>query len=609
MRQSEQLVFSANQIKPVSRCRSAPHVGALKPLAKFSVSKPGTAISAINEGGLSSKRSNRSSSKHSSSKSSKKPERDFEVNFSGHLAEGILFVAKGAIARGSINAAAWEPFHFTHHKDGSLSFKAVHSPQDPSSDTNAAPRTLEQPQELYLDADWEQPFLVAPWKPLQSQGQQLYPFSLSYALRQDSQNRQQMGLLPPEATMESSFHRKSLVLASTDKKSRDSWLLSFARKSQQPALRRSNSVLASRGSEASGGWRSAGLSAAAECRRFSALGETHNGLSLNRSTPALPKLGPARPDLWEGSSSLFIVKELYDGYAADPLTASVPFAYGKTKASKGSLPMPGFLTEISTGADKTKKQQKQNAFFSSYLEKQAKIETLLEQKRSEPVSATSTPVPSADEVQIAEAEVALQDDADAEEEVDRLSKPFEVIVRTPNTLVEGDVLTNVEWSGGVLFDPPNVKSFHLSICQTEPLTTNPIFIGIAPLDVDLTQVNLFDCQKEAGVFLCVGGQASATLMGALGAPAGPVVYAFGERRVQEKFPALTTGATIELDYQQVWHKNGDVEGCVAFTVSDEEGVLHRTKPKLCQKIDPFVDWRPCLLMCVPESHVRVNFLR
>ncbi|CAE8736865.1 unnamed protein product, partial [Polarella glacialis] len=59
-------------------------------------------------------------------------------------------------------------------------------------------------------------------------------------------------------------------------------------------------------------------------RRFAALGEFHCGLPLagrQQLQSALPRLPPGRPELWEASSSLRVVQDLYNGYAADPLQA------------------------------------------------------------------------------------------------------------------------------------------------------------------------------------------------------------------------------------------------------------------------------------------------
>ncbi|CAJ1428263.1 unnamed protein product [Effrenium voratum] len=74
------------------------------------------------------------------------------------LVEGTLYV--GREQRGPLE---WLPMRFAHNSDGSLSFwsSAI--------------------GEAFLDADWTQPFAVAPWKPVTSEGRLLHPFSLSYA--------------------------------------------------------------------------------------------------------------------------------------------------------------------------------------------------------------------------------------------------------------------------------------------------------------------------------------------------------------------------------------------------------------------------------------------
>lgn len=499
--------------------------------------------------------------------------------------ESNLFLARDGQEQ---QPTEWQRVRVAHNSDGSLSFR---------------PSEAEQPgQELFLDADWRQPFFAAPEKPVSlgrslsrtggSSGRRLFPFSLSYAPLQ--------GREPPaqRAVSEWKPKRRNVVLASTDVRVRDQWLACLSRKASSPQLR------------ASGEFSSLAdmllLSQPSSKRRYVQLGESHVGLpKLTRGRPplghsqSLPRLPPARPQLWESSSSLGIVRDLLDGYAADPLPASLK----TSTASKHGMPTPG-----------AEEQQERQQFLTQYVEKQASIERLLEDKLR-PVSVKpATSALARDFTDVAK-QSALKMDVQAKEQEMQLhvkvalDRGFEVLARTPNVVVDGAVLRNEHWSGGALLSPladGGDSDFRLEVSPLDTLQTNPFFIGIAPADANLTQSNFFD--TGGGIFLCLGGTAFEGLMGALGACGGPAVHAFGERLPEPELPYGAPGCCVHLNYTEALDSRGELEGHICFTVSDPDGKLIQSKPQLRHRIPGGVGWLPCLLLCTPDTRLHVKYL-
>jgi hypothetical protein len=322
------------------------------------------------------------------------------------------------------------------------------------------------------------------------------------------------------------------------------------------------------------------------------------------------------------------VRDLYDTYAADPLGVGVsPSGHSQTKARA--------------------------KFFERYIDRQAEIESLLEKKQRTQkgllpgalVHAGPLPAPGGgggggaqgsvtddmrDEDSL-DLDLDLDDfDLELERELcgeDQQSEPvagpdpgdeikaempsrpfrFKVAARTPNTeLRDNDTVSCRDWSGGVLFAPSGRSQFKLTVAPQDPLETHPIFIGIAPFDADLTIVNFFDV--GGGVFLCMGGQSSGSLLAARGAPGGPAFYALGERTVAD-LPLMTVGHTVMVQYSEDDDGSGEVVGQVRFSLGDDQGhgIFHASPP-LPRKLRAG-RWRPCLLICVPGARVRVLRLR
>eukprot|EP00435_Cladocopium_sp_Y103_P043883 s1596_g12.t1 len=140
----------------------------------------------------------------------------------------------------------------------------------------------------------------------QGDGRSLYPFSLSY-VPLPGRPRHQQGPDPSETAL-----RRNLLLAAPSGVLRRRWLSSLARKIGSTQLRPSSTW----------GEREDGADAVDRPkRRFMELGALQAGLEktrfLGRSIPRLP---PARAEFWEAKSSLQMVRDLYDGYASDPLS-------------------------------------------------------------------------------------------------------------------------------------------------------------------------------------------------------------------------------------------------------------------------------------------------
>lgn len=182
--------------------------------------------------------------------------------------------------------------------------------------------------------------------------------------------------------------------------------------------------------------------------------------------------------------------------------------------------------------------------------------------------------------------------------------PPRLALKTPNVRLDGETLTNAEWSGGAAFAPRDELSFCLTISPMDELETNPIFLGIAPADADLSMVNFFDA--GGGIFLRMGGSENYTLLAACGAPGGPCFHALGARSVSV-LPVLTPGYTLSVAFEARACGSGarPGEGRVHFVVGDRRGeAIFYDSPKLPRTI-PARGWRPCLLLSRPGTRVRV----
>eukprot|EP00927_Polykrikos_kofoidii_P078014 TRINITY_DN74894_c0_g1_i1.p1 TRINITY_DN74894_c0_g1~~TRINITY_DN74894_c0_g1_i1.p1 ORF type:complete len:639 (+),score=99.08 TRINITY_DN74894_c0_g1_i1:26-1918(+) len=541
----------------------------------------------------------------------------------------------------------WQPFRFTHHNSGAITLHALVKGKskggsggkrclfDRAAPTGgSAPTGAKEGVEYLLDADWQKPFVACPWRPLpygdtpsnqtslsglsgeaaevvaaavakargspigatsgskstsellpsgrqkpstateRDTGGQLYPFTLSYA---------PLPAVPGEPEPTAPL-RRTVVLAARDVAARDKWLATLAQKAHCPDLRRNSVSMPSLPGAAA-------LAAATQRGRLAALGERHSGLTAHASAandakPRRKRLPAGHQGLWEGCSRFHVVRELYDGYASDPL---------------GEVERGGKRSSSSSKAASMKK------ILEHYVERQATIESMLGERTGtgrldlQPtdsvVSPTSTVAPTT------ETETTVEI---VTPKVSKKVEPFQAIALTPNVKFDGRVLANDDWSGGALLRPPNCRSFRLTIRPEEAMDMNPVFIGIAPADADLSMVNFFDV--GGGIFLCMGGIASEALIAALGAPGGPFFHCFGERTVAE-LPVGGRGACLSVQYTEETPPGGSSpEGQVIFLLHDVTGDgIFYARPRITRRLTPG-RWRPCVLLSMPNTHVHIESL-
>mmetsp|Transcript_43194 Transcript_43194/g.108537 ORF Transcript_43194/g.108537 Transcript_43194/m.108537 type:complete len:226 (+) Transcript_43194:668-1345(+) len=200
-------------------------------------------------------------------------------------------------------------------------------------------------------------------------------------------------------------------------------------------------------------------------------------------------------------------------------------------------------------------------------------------------------------------------DAEGVVEVDACvgtSDHVRLAARTPNAeILEGNVLTVRDWSGGALFQPRDERNARLIVSILDPLNTHPFYIGIAPANANLVQVNAF---QASGIFLCLGGGASHDLMSALGAPGGPAFQAFGERSSAD-LPSPLPGQTLTVHYWETGQGDRACVDChVRFALGDDRGEeMVEVRPPLRRRM-PACHWRPCLLLCVPGTRIGIKQL-
>lgn len=496
------------------------------------------------------------------------------------LQEGTLYVARSASSSGP---AAWEPYRFAHHTDGSLSFRPIRA----KSESLASYRRQGSRDEFFLDADWRQPFIAAPWKPVSSTslhnakdafGGDLYPFTLSYAPARPKPGDTDIG------------RRRTVVLAAPTSRARAKWMETLARKAHSPELRS--------GAPAN----LPGAMSGPSSRRIAALGEEHIGLPVTMGrNVSVPRLSAGPPSLFDSHSSLSIVRDLLDGYAADPLSQNSKRLQISSTDSDSSRGTPSVS------------QMPKSKFLSRYLDRQAEIEHMLDHKwsgggsdsgASAPTSCrASAPEGNADDASPQPAvfersvEEPIMSDKSGCDVIPSFPPRIQLADSTSNVALDNNILFNTEWSGGAIFAPPDARSFRLTICPLDGLEDHPIFIGIAPSDADLSMVSFFS--SGGGVMLCAGGHPSDDLISALGAPGGPAFFCFGERHFSS-LPTPKPGQSISVHYIE-----GENCGELRFFVSTAEGEeVMSDRPPLPQGV-PLASWRPCVLLSMPETRVHV----
>eukprot|EP00929_Paragymnodinium_shiwhaense_P119176 TRINITY_DN91056_c0_g1_i1.p1 TRINITY_DN91056_c0_g1~~TRINITY_DN91056_c0_g1_i1.p1 ORF type:complete len:658 (+),score=150.49 TRINITY_DN91056_c0_g1_i1:140-2113(+) len=567
------------------------------------------------------------------------------------LCKGTLLVATPETAtasRGRRNGPAaavneWKPFDVTHHHDGRLTLRSSSQsavgPGGFPTQSVGADGSVQGAQEYLLDADWRRPFIAAPWQPIHGRGSKAAPLAMmSAAQEQEAAARRatpaldgekQKSLYPftlsyePVTAMPGEAEhpaptRRTVVLAATDLQTRGKWLNTFSQKATTRAMRiRPTPPMAYPTSP----------EMLSPSMRLAAIGERHAGLPTLASTSSAPTLGISQAKarkqlaaghagLWDKCSRLKIVRELYDGYASDPL--------GEVERSQRAQ------TTTSPQAAASRR------LLERYVERQAKLEGLLEEKRctgrvdfhqaprrsgalkETPSTAggegytddeEGSRVPSPHGAALGAMAAAFDGvsvSSKAEAKAKASECPFPILGVTPNMTVDGAVLQNDEWSAGCMFSPKNISRFKLTVKPEDRVDYSPVFLGIAPADSDLTMVNFFDV--GGGVFLCMGGIASEALIASLGAPGGPSFHAFGQRSVAE-LPVASHNATLSVEYcEEIPDGKTHPEGQVLFSLTEpdaEEGDgAFYARPILKQRL-PVGKWRPCVLLCMPRTRMHI----
>jgi len=592
----------------------------------------------------------------------------------------------------------WEPFHAVHHSDGAVSLRPI----NPATKGEEGPRDSSEDGFL-LGADWRQPFTVAPWAPLSapikniknaaallppgpidvqnglqrlrnsadvedgvplSGDRRLYPFSLSYVPLAT-----QMG---PGGREKASY--RTLLLAAGSGKERGKWLSALERKATTPGLR---------GAAATPSVAPVDLALAVppERRCLATVGEELSGLSvaaapssaLRKPFASAVRLNSGHAGLWSHHTRLHIVKDLYDEYAADPISAN-PLLRSSSSSSHNkpnrqttpSTPGGDMDAAISMGSasstGRPNADHRHMQFFVKYVKQQAKIENLLEQtwrssgparrtpgsadllqeeppgwkkrssspkpwlQRPRPLSRSATEPGTGTLRQTAGSkETATPPPASAAPKAAVTSTDAEAsgsihpsaASMTPNVTLREGVLSNVQWSGGIIFETPistfgkelteatqersQRQTFNFKITPQLPLDRYPLFFGVVPAGTDLHKVNLF--HTGDGVFLCVGGQASIESSVAGLGVGEPCIYSPSGRRPVE-LPGLSDGGSFVVRFQSM-EKAKDQH--VFFALEDphgnEIGQAQQSLPKRSRR----TQWQPCVLLSHPDSCVHVAY--
>jgi len=495
----------------------------------------------------------------------------------------------------------WEPFHGRHLTDGTVALR---------------PRGAEG-EVWVLDVDWKQPFHVAPLKEMvlgtEGYDDRVFPFSLSYA---------PLMVLGGQQKGRGEQRRRTLTLAAPSERKCRRWVESLSSIARVPKFRAAATqrILEDADTDL--------VAASGETRRTVALGEAHvslvattasqvpNGGKQQGFPGCLQKPGTRQPlaaghsALWEEHTPLTCMRDLYDSYAADPLGIIRDAGKGREKVS--------LLDKLDSQLT-----PKRAGFLEKYLERQADIEGQLQQAKqgdsaqgpvrapvlsrgnstwsSRPEDPPRTPSSS---VHSSPKSGALGERSKVEDHLAPRLSVVPLCSRTPNAVLAADRTLSVKkWSGGAIFAPPDPTSFRLTIKVVDDLATRPLFIGVVPEDANLATPNYFN-GSGCGILLSLGGTRLEDELTELGAPGGPSFHIFGRRQLTV-LPTPLPGGTVSVHYwEEVDAADGAAYGRMRVLVNS------RTSAEPLKKHErlPQGRWRPCVMLCVPDSRVKVEHL-
>lgn len=270
----------------------------------------------------------------------------------------------------------------------------------------------------------------------------------------------------------------------------------------------------------------------------------------------LPHFGAS--DVWGKHSSKHIVRDLYASYAADPLAPGPRGARVNSSASSSDAGTPKAGPTTSPPRP---------CFLERYVRQQAHIEQLLaewkppERSPNEADGGDGGLGGGLDRTQpwaVDEEEAG----AGPPQTVDIFCTPDEhipvqVIAKTRNVVVDGDTMSCSSHGGGARFHIPDAHSFRFCVRPLDPPETHPIYVGMVPAGVDVSEVNFFD--RKEGVFLRVGGYPPGreAIDGPPldeNDPLKPVFSVFGELS-EAPLPEPSTGRGIAMHYFEAFPRH------------------------------------------------------
>lgn len=453
-----------------------------------------------------------------------------------------LFQCRLFVARrGEGGTFYWEPLRFVYHSHGDISFRR-------------------SGVDIILDIDWSRPFHAAPMDPQESNdGLTLYPWELVYEPKFNStktHNKHPKRYVALFGAVTPSERREWLSLL---------WQKASVIKACSSTMLAREAMLRSEGAlDDSAGWH--------DDRPKEILGEEeHELLRPGAKDIVLQPLPGGAASLWSKETNLSVVQDLYSSYASDPLS--------RTRILKD------------------------HHYFLKYLRRQAEIEELLKEKEQSNVE-------QANDAQVKAIDVwppsppAIKDDlspvssfhssrnrndAGGNREIDDQILPsrFEISKQTSNINVSGQMLSNEQWSGAVTLVPRDPHSFRLTIRLVDSPKTHPVFLGIVPAGADLNAVNLHD---NEGYFLRIDGAREAFCCGNK-----------GEQWCSLERITLKEDSSVGVHFVE---NNSTKFGArmVCFIGEGAGGDEVFLQPRFSQPIPPG-KWQPCVLMCLPGTHI------
>lgn len=403
--------------------------------------------------------------------------------------------------------------------------------------------------DIALDIDWSKPVSVSSWEPQEDgHGTMLYPFQLVYE---------------PHKSLRCNPKRYLLLLGAPTKNEKMEWLSMLRQKIS--AFKMCSATHKARKTMLGGDPLLPGGSVASSVLR-EVLGEEESlGPDEVRDVPV-----PGGHVLWSQQTPLQVMQDLYDVYASNP------------------------LAQVRKAQD--------HRYVQQFVRKQAEIDDLLEGSIVESLSlpffvneakwvpstppVASTPLPDEKkrkrntEYHNQLARITAQAELQSSEQLQSLH--FPIAQQTANMYIANCAMFNEKWSGAIVFSPSSASDFELVIELVSSPKTHPVFLGVVPVEADLDQVNLFDSQ---GYFLRLDGSCGTFFSG------------LGEASLSQTRLVAEEGLQVAVRFAE-----DSIGPLLHFRGQDPNGEEIWVSPPFTQPMDPG-PWQPCVLLCLPETHV------